>query len=103
MSARAPDDTLFDAVARLVIAEARERTLPLTPETRLLDLPGWDSIKTIGLILAIEEHFGFTFSARDVDLVERVADFMRVVAAGTGQPGSLSRDAADRVPTVPGP
>ncbi len=69
----------------MIRQELREPALSIAPQTRLLDLDLWDSIKTIGLILAVEERFGFTISARDVDGIERVEDVLRVIDAALAE------------------
>lgn len=78
MVARSSD---FNELSNLIKTELGDSECQLTLDTRLLDLGGWDSIKTIGLILSIEQHFGVSLVASDVDSMERVGDFVRAIAA----------------------
>ena len=84
MDGMARSSDTFQTLASLVRTELGEPDCALAVDTRLLDLGGWDSIKTIGLILAIEQHFGFLISAREVDTLERVGDFVRAIDRGDG-------------------
>ncbi len=75
------DEATFEALAGLIRAELGVAECDLALDTRLLDLGGWDSIKTIGLILSIEQHFGVLLNASDVDSMERVGDFVQAISA----------------------
>ncbi len=54
--------------------------LVLTPQTIAADVPGWDSIKHIEIIIAIEEKYGFRFTSREVDGLRSVGDLIAVIA-----------------------
>jgi acyl carrier protein len=56
-------------------------TLVLTPETTADDVEGWDSIKHISLIVAVEDHWGIKMKTAEIDTLKNVGDLQRIVAA----------------------
>ena len=48
--------------------------LVLTPELNADAVPGWDSIKQISLIVAVEEAFDIKFTTAEVDSLDNVGD-----------------------------
>jgi acyl carrier protein len=43
------------------------------------DVPGWDSLSHIDLIVAVEKAFGITFTTGEVMSLTNVGDLMRLV------------------------
>lgn len=52
----------------------------LTPELNADMVPGWDSIKQISLVVAVEEAFGIKLTTREVDGLSNVSDLEAVIA-----------------------
>ena len=46
----------------------------VTPETTAADIPGWDSMMHVTLVVAIEEAFGVHFTSREVGAFRNVGD-----------------------------
>jgi acyl carrier protein len=63
--------------------------LVLSPQTSPRDIAGWDSAKTVTILLEIEETFGFEMSSGEIDGLRCVGDFVAVILSRTG--GSTSR------------
>ncbi len=61
--------------------------LVLRPEMTARDVPGWDSIKHISLIVAIEERFGVKWRASEIDGLKNVGDIERTVRTKLSQTG----------------
>ena len=53
----------------------------LRPETTAADVPGWDSIKHISLIVAIEDRFGIKWRTSEIDGLKNVGDLQRMIRA----------------------
>ena len=51
----------------------------LARETSAADLPGWDSMKHIEIIIAIEQKCGVRFSSRQVESLHSVGDLVSVI------------------------
>ena len=47
------------------------------------DIENWDSLSHLHLIVAIEKSFGFRFSPTEVEQIQTVGDFVRIIFAKT--------------------
>ena len=56
-------------------------TLVLRPGMTAADVPGWDSIKHISLIVAIEDRFGIKWKTSEIDGLKNVGDMQRTIRA----------------------
>ena len=55
----------------------------LRPGLTAADVPGWDSFKQIEIVLAAQQHFGFRFSTKELDGLERLDDLVNLIVART--------------------
>ena len=51
----------------------------LRPEMTAFDIEGWDSLKHIRIIVAIEKHFSIKFKASEVVSVKKIGDLFNKV------------------------
>jgi acyl carrier protein len=51
----------------------------ITAETVADQVPGWDSLTHVNVILAVEKHFGVHFKSREVLTMKNVGDLQRLV------------------------
>lgn len=58
-----------------------ESTLVVSEQTVAADIPKWDSLTHISLILALEEEFGIEFSSEEIVSMSRVGDLFSVLEA----------------------
>jgi acyl carrier protein len=61
----------------------------LSRATTAADVPGWDSLAHVRLILAVEKTFGVKFSAAQVTKLKNVGDLVDAVEAKTGRAGAV--------------
>jgi len=54
-------------------------TLVATPTLTAKDVPGWDSLRNIRLMLTIEKAYGVRFSASDIGRLQNVGDLVHLV------------------------
>lgn len=54
-------------------------TLTITAETSPANLPEWDSVAQVHLVLAVESEFDFRFTTDQVAGVRCVGDLLRVI------------------------
>ena len=52
-----------------------------TPELTAVDVPGWDSLTHVRLMLTIERSFGVKFSAAEMSSFENVGELAAAIAA----------------------
>jgi len=50
------------------------KDLTINPETSSIDIPGWDSLMHVSLILAVEQKFDIRFRGSEVDDMKQVSD-----------------------------
>ena len=51
----------------------------LSPETRLVELDGWDSLKHFEFLLLVEDEFDFELSPEEIETVETLGELVVVV------------------------
>ncbi len=56
-----------------------DETLQLADATTAQDIPGWDSLTHINLIIEIEEEFGLKFTVDDIAGLKNVGEMVAMV------------------------
>ena len=54
--------------------------LALTPDTQAADVPGWDSVAHITLVVVIEQKFGIHFNTAEIEELRNVGDLAKLIA-----------------------
>ena len=62
-----------------------DERLVITPQTAPRDIPSWDSVTQVQLILAIEEQFNFRFTTEEVAALKKAGDFMECIERRSGE------------------
>ena len=66
-----------------ILSSALKRPAPqVTPSTMLADIPGWDSVIVVRLMLAIEEVLGRELLESEIEGVTTVADVEKLLSSG---------------------
>jgi acyl carrier protein len=52
----------------------------LTRELRAVDVPEWDSLMQVSLVLTVEEQFGIRFVTGEVEATRSVGEFVDLIA-----------------------
>lgn len=55
--------------------------LVLTAETSAADIPGWDSMAHIALVVEVECRFGIRFQAAEIEALRQVGDLVALIEA----------------------
>jgi acyl carrier protein len=62
---------------RNLFAEVLQQPMPeLTPATAFRDVPGWDSVAHLALLLTIERHFNTAFTSAQMVQMQTVGDLL---------------------------
>ena len=72
---------LYDALTLVFREVFEDDNLVLTPELEAKDVPAWDSLNHIRLIVSIEEAFSISFSALEVSDLKKVADLIDLIVS----------------------
>ena len=59
--------------------------LDLRPETTAKDVPGWDSITHINLMVAVEERFGVRIASQEIEKIATVGDLVAIIESRTSR------------------
>ena len=51
----------------------------ISDDTLAEQVPGWDSLSHVNVILAVEQHFGVHFKSREVLMLKSIGDLQRLV------------------------
>jgi acyl carrier protein len=55
--------------------------LELRDETSARDVPGWDSLNHVTLMIEVEREFGLRFSSREIEALSCVGDLKALIDA----------------------
>jgi len=58
--------------------------LAISPNTTAADVPGWDSLSHINLVLAVERNFSIRLTTREVRGMKNVGDLVDLIAKKAG-------------------
>lgn len=57
----------------------RNQRLTITLDTKPSDVPGWDSLSTVNLIVAIEQAFSVSFKTKELRNLRNVGDIVSLL------------------------
>jgi acyl carrier protein len=77
----------YDLLTRIMREVFERNDIVATPELTAKDVVGWDSLRQVDIILAIEAETGAQFHRGDLDGLRNVGDLARIVMRETN-PGS---------------
>lgn len=77
------EDTIIDALTPVFQDVLDAPGLRLTAGTSASDVPGWDSVAHITLVVAIEQRFGMRFNTAELEELRNVSDLVRLIAQKT--------------------
>lgn len=60
-------------------------SLTLDPNMSANDVEGWDSLKMVNILLAVQDRFGIRLRSREVDSLQTVDDLAGLIRAKTGE------------------
>jgi len=72
-------DNILKEVNDIFKDELDNDELVIKPETSANDVDEWDSLSHILLIVAIEKHFGITFTASEIRVWQNVGEMCRSI------------------------
>ena len=85
MSPAAPDPAALDAfVEQFVVAVDFQNPVPVAGDTKLADLPEWDSLAALGVIVLCDTEYGVTITGNDLKSCVSVGDILARVYAKKG-------------------
>ncbi len=78
------EDDLIDAqLSRTILDALHLQTFPLRRSTRSFEVPGWDSLSHVTVIMAVEDAYNVRFRTGDIVALESVGDLEALVKRST--------------------
>jgi acyl carrier protein len=77
------DDEIYERLANIFEDVFDDDDITVTPELSAKDVPGWDSLTHIRLLLTVERKFGIKFSTSEIGSLENVGDLAALIKART--------------------
>ena len=79
-----PVQSVLETITQIVREELEDDAIVLTPQTRARDVPGWDSLAHVRIVVAIEDAFDTEFETSAVTGLRNVGDLVDLVDASIG-------------------
>ena len=76
-------ETMLYETLTAIFQDVFMHDVELRPELTAKDVTGWDSLKQISILLALEEHFGIKFHTKELDALHSVGDLIRILSIKT--------------------
>ncbi len=67
-------------LSQIVRAVLRGSAVELAPTTRFDDIPGWDPMDLISVVVEVECRCSLMFEPREIDTLHTVGDLLRLTA-----------------------
>ena len=80
------DDVILARLTAIVRDVFADPAIDLSPEMATIDVPGWDSITQVGLLVEIERAFALTLDPLAIDDVATVGDLVDLVRRADAAP-----------------
>jgi acyl carrier protein len=74
---------IFSALDEIFRDTFMRDDIVVTEELTADSVPGWDSVKFIQIVMAIESKFGFSFSTKELDSLSRVGELVEIISKRT--------------------
>ena len=69
------EDELIDAdLSRVILGALNLKAFPLKKTSKSFEVPGWDSLSHVSVIMAVEDAYHVRFSTGDIVALQSVGD-----------------------------
>ena len=72
-------DEVLKAVIQIIQDVFNDSSLEITPETTADDIDGWDFMRHINIVVAVEANFGVRFHAAELESLRKVGDLASLI------------------------
>ncbi len=79
----ATESEIYFGLNRIFQTLFRNSRLVLAPDMSSEDIDGWDSLKHVMILIAIEEHFRVHFNTQEIDKLKSVGDLATCIERKT--------------------
>jgi acyl carrier protein len=80
-------DPVMEGLTEICREALEQPDLILTENTTAADVDGWDSLRMVLIIVAVQERFGVRLTTREIDSLATVGDFATLIRSRTNGAG----------------
>lgn len=73
------DQAILEKITEIVRDELEDDSIVLTPETQAKEVPGWDSLAHVRIVIGVESAFGLRFDTNEITGLGNVGDLVALV------------------------
>ncbi len=73
------DDLINPQLSQVILTALNIKTFSLRKGTKSFEVPGWDSLSHVGVIMAVEDAYKVRFSTGDIVALQSVGDLEQLV------------------------
>ncbi|MEP6835241.1 MAG: acyl carrier protein [Gemmatimonas sp.] len=73
------DDLIDGQLSRTILDALNLKAFPLRKGTKSFEVPGWDSLSHVTVIMAVEDAYNVRFSTGDIVALQSVGDLERLL------------------------
>lgn len=73
------DDLIDGQLSRTILDALNLKAFPLRKGTKSFEVPGWDSLSHVTVIMAVEDAYDVRFSTGDIVALQSVGDLERLL------------------------
>ncbi|QGM46675.1 acyl carrier protein [Methylocystis heyeri] len=73
------DAVIFDRLVEIIRTIVGDHETPIHPETKASDVPQWDSMAHISIVVAAESVFKVKFRTAEIERLQVVGDFVDLI------------------------
>jgi len=77
---------ISDELKTVILSALKLDDWEFTDSTVAAEVPGWDSLSHMNVVVAVEKHFGLRFRSAEVLRLMNVGDLQRLVNAKLAKP-----------------
>jgi len=70
---------ISDKLRKVILSELDLDDFDFQDETKATEVPGWDSLNHVNIIIAVEKHFGIKFKSLEILRLKNVGDLQNLV------------------------
>ncbi|MGE5401431.1 MAG: acyl carrier protein [Ignavibacteriales bacterium] len=74
---------ISEKLQAVISKELNLKNFELTPETTAGQVPGWDSLNHVNIVLAVEKEFNIRFKGMEILKVKNIGDLQKLIDSKT--------------------
>ncbi|HMK90589.1 MAG TPA: acyl carrier protein [Methylocystis sp.] len=75
------DEAVLDRLVEIIRTVLDEPAAQITLDSKASDVPGWDSMSHIAIVVAVESEFKIKFRTAEIERLRDVRDFVELIGS----------------------